>query len=210
MAARRAAAHAGGDGDAALSGLAVANLPFVEELYFQFLNDPASVDPELAPLLPGAERERRRQRRRRGGAGAADRVPAQHLRRAPARPSSSGAGHRRQPHLGPAAVRARAAPGRGLPRARAPDRQSRSARAGAAQAAADRARGLRARRRGSGPGVQQRERRRPGPDDAARSGRAAARDLQPHHRRRAGPPARRRAALVAAEPDGERRATGWC
>src|SRR4051812_41212916 len=38
-------AHAGGDDDAGLAGLAAANLPFVEELYFQFLNDPASVDP---------------------------------------------------------------------------------------------------------------------------------------------------------------------
>ena len=40
-----AAGHAAAEPDAALSGLALANLPFVEELYFQFLNDPASVDP---------------------------------------------------------------------------------------------------------------------------------------------------------------------
>ena len=38
-------AHEGGDGDGGLAGLAVANLPFVGELYFQFLADPASVDP---------------------------------------------------------------------------------------------------------------------------------------------------------------------
>jgi 2-oxoglutarate dehydrogenase E1 component len=48
-----AIAHAGGDGDAALSGLAVANLPFVEELYFQFLNDPASVDPTWRRTFQG-------------------------------------------------------------------------------------------------------------------------------------------------------------
>ena len=40
-----AAGHAAAEPDAVLSGLALANLPFVEELYFQFLNDPASVDP---------------------------------------------------------------------------------------------------------------------------------------------------------------------
>src|SRR5215831_14179864 len=41
-----ATAHASGsDADAALSELAVANLGFAEDLYFQFLNDPASVDP---------------------------------------------------------------------------------------------------------------------------------------------------------------------
>jgi len=40
------AAHASGaDADAALSDLAVANLGFAEDLYFQFLNDPASVEP---------------------------------------------------------------------------------------------------------------------------------------------------------------------
>jgi 2-oxoglutarate dehydrogenase E1 component len=33
------------DGSAALAGLAVANLGFAEELYYQFLRDPASVDP---------------------------------------------------------------------------------------------------------------------------------------------------------------------
>src|SRR5262245_16872262 len=37
--------HPGADADPALSGLAVANLPFVEELYFKFLSDPASVEP---------------------------------------------------------------------------------------------------------------------------------------------------------------------
>ena len=47
------AAHAGGDGDAGLTGLAVANLPFVEELYFQFLNDPASVDPSWRRTFQG-------------------------------------------------------------------------------------------------------------------------------------------------------------
>src|SRR5262245_10676487 len=40
------AAHASGaDADAALSEMAVANLGFAEDLYFQFLNDPASVEP---------------------------------------------------------------------------------------------------------------------------------------------------------------------
>ena len=53
----------------------------------------------------------------------------------------------RQPHLGPPAVRARAAAGRGLPRARPPVRRSRSAGAGQAHARPDRARGLRPRRR---------------------------------------------------------------
>ena len=57
--------------------------------------------------------------------------------------------------------------------------------------------------RGPRPGVQQRERRRPRPHDAARSRRAAARDLLPHDRRRARPPPRRRAARLAAEPHGE-------
>src|SRR6185503_19958336 len=48
-----APAHAGGDGDAALAELAVANLPFVEELYFQFLNDPASVNPSWRRYFQG-------------------------------------------------------------------------------------------------------------------------------------------------------------
>jgi len=39
------AGHGPAEPEAVLSGLALANLPFVEELYFQFLNDPASVDP---------------------------------------------------------------------------------------------------------------------------------------------------------------------
>src|SRR4029077_14247135 len=47
------AAHAGGDGDGGLSGLAAANLPFVEELYFQFLNDPGSVDPSWRRYFQG-------------------------------------------------------------------------------------------------------------------------------------------------------------
>jgi 2-oxoglutarate dehydrogenase E1 component len=50
------AAHAGAalaDGDGDLGGLAIANLPFVEELYFQFLNDPASVDPTWRRYFQG-------------------------------------------------------------------------------------------------------------------------------------------------------------
>jgi 2-oxoglutarate dehydrogenase E1 component len=45
------AAHA--DDDGGLGGLAIANLPFVEELYFQFLNDPASVDPTWRRYFQG-------------------------------------------------------------------------------------------------------------------------------------------------------------
>ena len=40
-----AAGSAAGAADDELTGFALANLPFVEELYFQFLSDPASVDP---------------------------------------------------------------------------------------------------------------------------------------------------------------------
>src|SRR4051794_20248689 len=39
------AAGAAGGADDELTGFALANLPFVEDLYFQFLEDPASVDP---------------------------------------------------------------------------------------------------------------------------------------------------------------------
>src|SRR3982751_2066132 len=46
-------AHVGGDSDGGLAGLAAANLPFVEELYFQFLNDPASVDPTWRRYFQG-------------------------------------------------------------------------------------------------------------------------------------------------------------
>ena len=114
-----------------------------------------------ARYFQAAERQQRR-----NGAGARALVPPAAFPRsifaAPARPRVGRRRHR-QPHLGPPALRTRAAPGRGLSRARPPDRQPRPAGAGAAQAAADRARGLRARRRGSRPGVQQRERGRPGP-----------------------------------------------
>src|SRR6478609_4906277 len=41
------------DGDGALSELAIANLPFVEELYFQYLSDPASVDPTWRRYFQG-------------------------------------------------------------------------------------------------------------------------------------------------------------
>src|SRR5438552_343520 len=47
------AGRAGAELDAALSGLAVANLPFVEELYFQFLNEPASVAPAWRRTFEG-------------------------------------------------------------------------------------------------------------------------------------------------------------
>ncbi|HEY7375503.1 MAG TPA: 2-oxoglutarate dehydrogenase E1 component [Polyangia bacterium] len=48
-----AAARASGDGDAALAELAIANLPFVEELYFQYLDDPASVEPAWRRTFEG-------------------------------------------------------------------------------------------------------------------------------------------------------------
>src|SRR6185369_12146 len=47
------AGHASGGPDEALAGLAVANLPFVEDLYFQFLNDPASVEPAWRRTFEG-------------------------------------------------------------------------------------------------------------------------------------------------------------
>src|SRR5262245_16001005 len=43
----------GGGGADALSGLAVANLPFVEELYFRFLQDAASVEPSWRRYFQG-------------------------------------------------------------------------------------------------------------------------------------------------------------
>jgi 2-oxoglutarate dehydrogenase E1 component len=46
-------AHAGADADGPLSGLAIANLPFVEDLYFQFLDDPASVEPAWRRTFEG-------------------------------------------------------------------------------------------------------------------------------------------------------------
>jgi 2-oxoglutarate dehydrogenase E1 component len=49
-AAHPAAAAIDGDG---LGDMAIANLPFVEELYFQFLNDPASVDPTWRRYFQG-------------------------------------------------------------------------------------------------------------------------------------------------------------
>jgi 2-oxoglutarate dehydrogenase E1 component len=52
-----AAGHATADADAALSGLAVANLPFVEELYFRFLDDPASVEPAWRRTFEGLNGE---------------------------------------------------------------------------------------------------------------------------------------------------------
>jgi 2-oxoglutarate dehydrogenase E1 component len=48
-----APARMGADADGPLSGLAIANLPFVEDLYFQFLNDPASVDPAWRRTFEG-------------------------------------------------------------------------------------------------------------------------------------------------------------
>ena len=72
------AAHAEGDGDAALSGLAAANLPFVEELYFQFLNDPASVDPTWRRTFQGLNGNGAGLN---GGAGAAAMVPPAAFRR---------------------------------------------------------------------------------------------------------------------------------
>jgi len=44
---------AGGDADAVLSEVAIANLPFVEEIYFQYLNDPASVEPAWRRYFEG-------------------------------------------------------------------------------------------------------------------------------------------------------------
>ncbi len=88
-----AAAHAGGDGDGAPAELAVANLPFVEELYFQFLNDPASVDPSWRRYFQGLNGNRAGAN---GGAAAGTMVPPTAFRRsifAPAgAPVVSGAG----------------------------------------------------------------------------------------------------------------------
>src|SRR6478609_9251885 len=47
------AALGGADGDGAPSELALANLGFVEDLYFQFLADPASVDPTWRRYFQG-------------------------------------------------------------------------------------------------------------------------------------------------------------
>ena len=42
-----------GDDDGALDGMALANLSFVEDLYFQFLSDPNSVDPTWRRTFQG-------------------------------------------------------------------------------------------------------------------------------------------------------------
>ena len=75
-----AAEHAAAGPDAALSGLALANLPFVEELYFQFLSDPASVDPTWRRYFQSLNGNGAGNGDGRVGAGAARGVPAQHLR----------------------------------------------------------------------------------------------------------------------------------
>jgi hypothetical protein len=114
------AAHASGaDADAALSDLAVANLGFAEDLYFQFLNDPASVEPawrRIFEKLNGSNGN---------GMGASALVPPTAFTRSIfsggtlAGSHTPGVGRRGQPHLGPVAVGTRPASGRGLSRARA-------------------------------------------------------------------------------------------
>ena len=174
-----AAGHAAPEPDAALSGLALANLPFVEELYFQFLSDPASVDPSWRRYFQSLNGNGAG-----NGAGAAALVPPAAFRRSifagggAAVPSGAGiAGSRISVRLLSERVQRLVEAYRELGHLTA-NLDPLGPRA--AQAAADRARGLRARGRGSGPRVQQRKRGRPGPDDAARSGRPAARDVQPH------------------------------
>ena len=189
-----------------LAGLAVSNLAFAEELYYPVPARPRQRRRRLAALLRYAE-----PRERRDG-GAAVPAPPDAFKRsifAGSGVTASRGGRDRQPHVGAPAVRARAASGRGVSRDGTPVRAARSARAREAPASGDRARGLRARRRGPRPGVQQRKRRGPRPHDAARSDGSAARDLLPHHRRRAGPPARRRAARRGCRTGWRARATGW-
>jgi 2-oxoglutarate dehydrogenase E1 component len=81
------AAHAN---DAALSGLAIANLPFVEELYFQYLHDPNSVEPSWRRYFEGLNGSGG------NGAGASTLVPPAAFRRsifaAASAPAVSGAG----------------------------------------------------------------------------------------------------------------------
>ena len=188
-----------------LSGLAVSNFAFAEELYYQYLRDPGSVDAGWRRYFDTLSRENGT-----GSApvhGAAGRVQAQHLRGQ--RRHGVRGGRDRQPHVGATAVRARAATGRGVSRDGAPVRAAGSARARAAPASGDRARRLRAGRRGPRPGVQQRKRRGPRPHDATRPDGPAARDLLPHHRRRAGAPSRRRAARRGCRIAWRARATGW-
>src|SRR4051794_37434156 len=45
--------------DDALAGLAISNLGFAEEIYFQYLRDPASVDASWRDLFEAAAREAR-------------------------------------------------------------------------------------------------------------------------------------------------------
>ncbi|HXU06440.1 MAG TPA: thiamine pyrophosphate-dependent enzyme, partial [Polyangia bacterium] len=67
-----AGAASGADGDGALADFALANLPFVEELYFKYLDDPASVDPNWRRYFQGLNGSASNGS---NGAGAASLVP---------------------------------------------------------------------------------------------------------------------------------------
>ena len=172
---------------------------------------PASVDPSWRRYFQSTERQRR-------GNGAAARRRWRRrtaFRRsifagAAARPSAAGAGSR-QPHVGPAAVRARAASGRGLPRARAPVRAT-WIRSGSCSA--------------SMPPIALEDfglaeedldlvfssENVAGPDRTTLREliEPAARDLLPHHRRRVRPTCTTSScASWLQQPHGDARATGW-
>ena len=125
----------------ALDALALANLPFAEELYFQFLHDPASVDPEWRRMFVSSPSSRAPSGC--NGAGPTALVPPASFPRsifagrAAVRPTGRplGAGRHPEPHFDAPALRARAAARRGVPRARASVRRSRSAGAGHARRA---------------------------------------------------------------------------
>ncbi len=116
------------------SGLAVSNFAFAEELYYQYLRDPGSVDAGWRRYFDTLSRG--------NGAGAArvraaGRVQAQHLRGQ--RRRGVRGGRDRQPHVGAPAVRARAAAGRGVSRDGTPVRRS-SIRSGSCSAGIRRSR----------------------------------------------------------------------
>ena len=164
-----------------LSGLAVSNFAFAEELYYQYLRDPGSVDAGWRRYFDTLSRE--------NGAGAPVAAPPDAFKRSifagnGVNTSAAGAiASRTSVRLLSERVQRLVEAYREMGHLSA-----RPGSAGARQAQRRRqpgARRLRPDRGGPRQRVQPRERRRPGPHDAARPDRAAARDLLPPHRRRA-------------------------